>query len=277
VPPIEQRFVLDGLYTKADIYRLCEIPLNKQGGSWNTGYARWKGAWFIFCNIGVAGRTGHDYANRFVGDELVWFGKTGARAAQPSVAEMLNPGTVVLVFYREADRDPFTFHGRVRAVGYQDSDPVCIRWAFFGSGTDRPEVLAQEVTHSGQTYAEGAVKQVTINAYERNPQARNACIRAHGIACVICAFNFERDYGDIGVNYIHVHHLRPISQIGGTYTLNPVDDLRPVCPNCHAMLHRRNPPYSVEELIERRRLVAETAIGVATYSDPCKRLLIQNE
>jgi hypothetical protein len=38
---------------------------------------------------------------------------------------------------------------------------------------------------------------------------------------------------------IHVHHLRPQSSIGKRYRVNPIADLRPVCPNCHMVLHLR--------------------------------------
>jgi HNH endonuclease len=50
--------------------------------------------------------------------------------------------------------------------------------------------------------------------------------------------------------YLHVHHLRPLSQAGGARAVDPVADLRPVCPNCHAVLHRREPVFSIEELRE---------------------------
>lgn len=109
--------------------------------------------------------------------------------------------------------------------------------------------LPDEV-EEGQTYIEGAMKRVPVNAYERSPQARRACLRHHGTDCSVCGFSFEESYGEIGAGYIHVHHLKPLAQAGGEYELDPVEDLRPVCPNCHAMLHKRNPPYSIEELRE---------------------------
>ena len=59
---------------------------------------------------------------------------------------------------------------------------------------------------------------------------------------------FESIYGDIGKHFIHVHHIIPLSSIDETYILDPVKDLRPVCPNCHAMLHKRVPPFSIDEL-----------------------------
>ena len=55
-------------------------------------------------------------------------------------------------------------------------------------------------------------------------------------------------YGDIAEGFIHVHHLVPLSAIKEDYQLDPVNDLLPVCPNCHAMLHRRKPPFTPEQL-----------------------------
>jgi hypothetical protein len=100
----------------------------------------------------------------------------------------------------------------------------------------------------GQTFAEGAVKQVTVNKYERDPRARSACLAEYGYKCVVCGMNFELTYGEIGKDFIHVHHLRELSALGKDYKVNPVTDLRPVCPNCHAMLHRKSPALMPEEL-----------------------------
>jgi predicted HNH restriction endonuclease len=95
---------------------------------------------------------------------------------------------------------------------------------------------------------EGAVCRVSVNAYERNPEARRQCIEAHGTSCCICGFSFGAVYGEVAEGYIHVHHLRSLSEIGGEYVVDPVTDLRPVCPNCHAVLHRRIPAFTIEEV-----------------------------
>lgn len=85
---------------------------------------------------------------------------------------------------------------------------------------------------------EGAKKTVVVNQYERNPEIRKRCIAAHGYKCQVCGMDFEKTYGEIGKDFIHVHHKVPISTIGEEYQPDPVNDLVPVCPNCHAMLHR---------------------------------------
>lgn len=101
-----------------------------------------------------------------------------------------------------------------------------------------------------EKYFEGSTKKISVNIYERNFLARKKCIAYHGLSCSVCKFNFESKWGEIGQGFIHVHHLKPLAAINEKYELNPVADLRPVCPNCHAMLHRKSPPYSIEELIE---------------------------
>ena len=98
------------------------------------------------------------------------------------------------------------------------------------------------------TFQEGTPKQVTVNIYERNPEARAICIQKYGAICSVCEIDFGKKYGEIGKGFIHVHHLKPLSIRKG-YELNPIYDLRPVCPNCHAMLHKRKPePYTIDEL-----------------------------
>ncbi len=89
---------------------------------------------------------------------------------------------------------------------------------------------------------------MTLTKYERNPFARKACIAHHGLSCSVCNFNFEQEYGDIGKSFIHVHHLRQVAKVGKQYSIDPIKDLRPVCPNCHAMIHKRKDAISIEEL-----------------------------
>lgn len=95
---------------------------------------------------------------------------------------------------------------------------------------------------------EGARYQVLVNAYERNSEARRQCIATHGTTCCICGFSFGAVYGPEVEGYIHVHHVVPLSEVGGEYVVDPVDDLRPVCPNCHVVIHRRTPPYTIEQI-----------------------------
>lgn len=144
-------------------------------------------------------------------------------------------------------------HWEPQASGVQISDGIAEQlekdWAKFLNRpiTIKDLSLAEEIDPT-KTYTEGATRQITINVYERNPRVRTICINHYGLNCSVCGFNFEKVYGAIGASFIHVHHLKSLSEIGKGYKLNPIKDLRPVCPNCHAMLHRQKPVYSIEEL-----------------------------
>ena len=105
--------------------------------------------------------------------------------------------------------------------------------------------LPDEVTISGRLI-EGAVCQVTVNAYERNPVAKARCIAHHKPTCVVCGFNFGSVYGPVAEGFIHVHHLKPLAEIGKEYEVDPIMDLRPVCANCHAIIHLGGGCRSVE-------------------------------
>jgi 5-methylcytosine-specific restriction protein A len=97
-------------------------------------------------------------------------------------------------------------------------------------------------------YPEGAVSQVLVNRYERDPRNRKAAIALHGKICMACGFNFREIYGELGDDYIVVHHLTPVSAMGEDYIVDPEKDLVTICANCHAMVHRRNPPLTIDEL-----------------------------
>jgi 5-methylcytosine-specific restriction protein A len=104
-----------------------------------------------------------------------------------------------------------------------------------------------DITRNAE-FTEGALRQVTINAYERDPAARRACIKKYGYQCAVCDMSFKERYGSIGAKFIHVHHKKPLALRRTEYRIKPTEDLIPVCPNCHAMLHTQNPPLGIEEL-----------------------------
>lgn len=95
-------------------------------------------------------------------------------------------------------------------------------------------------------YPEGATRQVAVNQYERSARARAACIAHYGLRCAVCEMDFEAVYGADAAGLIHVHHLREIAGIGEAYQVDPIQDLRPVCPNCHAVIHRGKPIHSID-------------------------------
>lgn len=110
--------------------------------------------------------------------------------------------------------------------------------------------IMDDLDYSNIDKLEGLAHSVISTHYERNPIYRTICISNKGYKCDACGFDFKHTYGNLGSEYIHVHHTTPVSQMSGGMIINPVKDLVPVCPNCHAMLHRKNPPLTIEELRE---------------------------
>lgn len=109
------------------------------------------------------------------------------------------------------------------------------------------------------TLVEGAKKQVIVNKYERDPNARIACINYYRkknngrLKCEICGFDFGKFYGEEFIEKINIHHLVEISSIGFEYEINPTEDLIPICPNCHFIAHSRKPAYTPDEIKEMIR------------------------
>jgi 5-methylcytosine-specific restriction protein A len=95
---------------------------------------------------------------------------------------------------------------------------------------------------------EGAVYRVVVNAYERDPAARRKCLEHYGHQCSVCDLDIADKYhlGDLPI--IHVHHLVPLSTIKRSYKVDAIKDLRPVCPNCHTVIHSRSPCYTIAEM-----------------------------
>lgn len=115
--------------------------------------------------------------------------------------------------------------------------------------------IPEEVDES-EKFIVGASKIILVNSFERDPIARRKCLSHHGFKCSVCSFDFEEFYGPIGQSYIHVHHIVPFSEIKKKYSLDPIKDLVPVCPNCHAMIHRTRPIWTVanlKELLQAKR------------------------
>ena len=117
--------------------------------------------------------------------------------------------------------------------------------------------LPEEITDKdAEKLLEGQKTTVTINAYERNPEARKRCLAYYSkinggqIKCEICGFDFSKVYGKLFEGKIHVHHIVEISSIGEEYEIDAERDLIPVCPNCHMVLHSKKPAFSVDAVRE---------------------------
>ena len=121
-------------------------------------------------------------------------------------------------------------------------------WAEFG-----PQPGPDPTRPVPGTYPQDAVARVLVNRYEWDEEARRACLARHGTSCAACGFSFELTYGEAGADFIQVHHIVPVAQLGSGYQLDPITDLVPLCANCHAVAHLgAGTPRTVAEL---RRIV----------------------
>lgn len=122
-------------------------------------------------------------------------------------------------------------------------------------------ILPDEIPRQ-EKLTEGAKKQIVVNAYERSYKARKACIEHYGFRCVVCGFDFAKFYGDEFEGIIHVHHVKPLFEINESYEVDPIKDLRPVCPNCHSALHSKidGKFYDIDELKSKIKMQIELDI-----------------
>jgi len=101
------------------------------------------------------------------------------------------------------------------------------------------------------------VRTVMVNRYERDPQARKACLDHYGHSCQACQADLTEIYGEeLGRRTVHVHHVIPMASRDEEYRLDPVADLIPLCPNCHNAIHKTQPvmtPTDFRAKVLRRR------------------------
>lgn len=140
-------------------------------------------------------------------------------------------------------------------LGTDDGEPdahIICRWTGrFAAAivATLPTEPADEATESDVVgYPEGALKNVQTNRYERDRRNRAAAIAIHGTTCKGCGLEMSTRYGPVAAGFIEIHHVTPVSQLKAGYVIDPMRDLVPLCPNCHAVAHRRNPPLTVGEI-----------------------------
>ena len=245
-------FEVGRIYSRDDVKELAGLGRGARGGPWDTGVAKRRDEFVIFTNIGTEGRTGHDYPNRWVGELLLWCHKTGSKLSWPSVKELLEPERIVHLFWRASNSAMFEYAGRARAIEKKEGPPVKVLWSFPGVVSGTGSFEGPDEVPTG-IYSEGALQRVTVNRYERDRAARRACIEHYGAKCSVCELAFEDRYGTVGKGYIHVHHIVPMSKIKPNHRVDPVKDLRPICPNCHAIVHKDSQVYSLDEVREMLR------------------------
>lgn len=108
--------------------------------------------------------------------------------------------------------------------------------------------------------AEGKTVSSETTVKKRSRKLRAAAVEHYRksdgkLYCAVCGFCFEDKYGDIGKDFIEIHHEEPLYQLPDegftTYIASAVSKLAPLCANCHRMIHRdKTRPLSLDELKE---------------------------
>lgn len=105
---------------------------------------------------------------------------------------------------------------------------------------------------------EGAMTMRETPLYQRSKFLRDRAVEYYRdisegeLICEICNFNYKDRYGEAGNGYIEIHHRRPVYMYKGDDLNKTVDEaiknLAPLCANCHRIVHRKRPPYSLDEV-----------------------------
>lgn len=118
-------FEINKTYTRKDIGEMLET--STKGGNWATGYVTFNNELYVFVTIEGAGRTGHNYHNRFLENDLLeWHGKTNSHIGQPLIKKIINNEIKIHIFIRYNDKPQFTYIGLGKCIKYFDESPVRI-------------------------------------------------------------------------------------------------------------------------------------------------------
>lgn len=230
------------------------------GGAWSTGYVQEAAYFVIFANLGMPVGAAREFPSTYDVDSgyMEWFGKTNAHSAQPIFRDLFAGKLSPQVFVRWDSEDvSYLYLGTPMIANYIDFHEVRKNFKTikieFKFGASNSELASPPPDGLPSHSVEGGRLAVQVNKYERDPRLRLECIKFYGAICQICRFDFKSVYGELGRDFCHVHHVRPLSEVGEEHGVDPTSDLIPVCPNCHAMLHAKTPALTPIELKETIR------------------------
>jgi 5-methylcytosine-specific restriction protein A len=233
-----ESLVKGAIYTRSELRKMFGI----RDATINTGTFRPKGhdsVWLFVTEKKTSDRT--QYHDLLDNDILHWDGQTMGRTDH-WIIEHKDQGLELLLFYRKSKTEHpgagFRYEGPFEYVSHLGSHPTrfTLRRA---SNFERVVASDLEALRAEEEYTEGTKTQRLVNHYERDKNLRAAAVAHHGVTCKVCGFNFERAYGKRGKDYIEVHHLTPVSNLGIEIKVDPESDMTVLCSNCHRMVHRR--------------------------------------
>jgi len=159
----------------------------------------------------------------------------------------LNPDQFEIIQFRKGDDGKdLSVNGKTKATR------VLIRNKKFGNRAKKQNNKEQNKQIRGKPsntdlLHEGFKRSTTFAKHERSKKNREAAIQKHGVVCFGCQKAMAEIYGKIADGYIHIHHVQPISEYSSARKPN-INELVPLCPNCHAVVHLEKPPITIEQL-----------------------------
>lgn len=157
-----KKFIIGEKYSRNDIYEILSVPQEKREGNWNTGYHKFNEEWFVFANVGIPGRTDHDYENFWINERLHWKGKTNSQLKSKSIKDLINEDSIVHLFSRTKPRDKFIYHGEATALAVKNTIPVTVFWGLKKSESNfeksKPETKKEKLDKPKKEQSENPKK-----------------------------------------------------------------------------------------------------------------------
>lgn len=144
-----------------------------------------------------------------------------------------------------------------------DSIPIPVPGEYPVTEDEHPGIAAEPSPENIIREGDKVQKSHDEEIFKRDPKLRTRYIsylktKTGRVCCECCGFDFEKAYGDIGEDYVEVHHKNPFSQTseeaGGTHDVKLESDLIALCSNCHSMIHAvpgRGTCMTPEDLMKR--------------------------
>lgn len=122
-------FEIGQTYTRSEVFRRLIGEEVSTKGHRSVGVVREGQYVLAFANVGVAGRTGHNFPNEFdeAREVMIWFGQPGAHSGWRDMADVISGRSPLLMFTRSEDRQPFTFRGEADVLDFTDGVTVRAR------------------------------------------------------------------------------------------------------------------------------------------------------
>lgn len=159
-------------YTRDEIANVVRPTNPPRGGDWTTGYARIEENLFIFMNIGVAGRTGHDFENHYdeKANTLIWFSKPNKSSSNPLFQKLISGALTPYFFARWNQKPPFTFLGTGRILSFEDGyktpqEHECIR--FLISVDELHDIISPDTLGKTNAISSGVVLEKSSFLFEK--------------------------------------------------------------------------------------------------------------